>query len=197
MSSEMSVGGGTFVSRDTAKTWRLISSEKYKFLLSLPQGDILAATDSSGLRLFSVDGDSIGPCNEGLTTLNILTLELGDDGYVYAGTDDGVWRRPLSEIVTSTEEISPTFPEDFIIAQNYPNPFNPTTTLEYSLSHAGHVTLKVYNVLGEEVAALVDGEQAAGAFTTTWDASDLPSGVYFYRLTAGEYVQTRKMVLMR
>ena len=81
--------------------------------------------------------------------------------------------------------------------QNYPNPFNPTTTIEYTLPHAKYATLKVYNVVGEEVATLVDGEQAAGIVRTTWDASGMSSGVYFYRLTAGEYVQTRQMVLMR
>jgi hypothetical protein len=90
-----------------------------------------------------------------------------------------------------------TNPIEFALKQNYPNPFNPTATIEYALPHAGYVTLRVYNVLGEEVATLFDGEQAAGTFKTSWDASDLPSGVYFYRLTAGEYVQARKMVLMR
>jgi hypothetical protein len=78
-----------------------------------------------------------------------------------------------------------------------PNPFNPSTTIEYALPHAGLVTLKVYNVLGEEVAVLITGDHAAGTFKATWDASDMPSGVYFYRLTAGEYVQTKKAVLMR
>jgi len=85
----------------------------------------------------------------------------------------------------------------FRLSSNYPNPFNPSTTIEYALPHSGYATLRIYNVLGEEVATLVDGDHAAGTFTATWDASDLPSGVYFYRLTAGEYVQTRKMVSLR
>ena len=94
-----------------------------------------------------------------------------------------------------TEESA--LPTQYIVAQNYPNPFNPSTTIEFALPHAGYVTLKVYNVLGEEVATLVAGNHAAGTFKATWDASGQPSGVYFYRLTAGEYVQTKKMVLMR
>ena len=85
----------------------------------------------------------------------------------------------------------------FRLSSNYPNPFNPSTTIEYTLPHAGYATLRVYNVLGEDVATLLDGEKAVGTFTATWDASGMPSGVYFYRLTVGEYVQTRKMVLMR
>lgn len=88
-------------------------------------------------------------------------------------------------------------PNHFGLAQNYPNPFNPSTTIEYSLPEAGFVTLKIYNVLGEEIATLIAGDHAAGAFKATWEASGLPSGVYFYRLTAGGYVQTMKMILMK
>jgi hypothetical protein len=88
-------------------------------------------------------------------------------------------------------------PTKYALFQNYPNPFNPSTTIEFALPHAGFVTLKVFNVLGKEVATLMAGEHAAGTFKATWDASGLPSGVYFYRLTAGEYFQTQKMVLMK
>ena len=83
-------------------------------------------------------------------------------------------------------------PDRFALLQNYPNPFNPSTTIAFALPHTSDVTLKVLNILGEEVAILIAGERTAGSFTATWDASDMPSGVYFYRLTAGEYVQTRK-----
>jgi len=104
----------------------------------------------------------------------------------------------INVVATSIEGgFSDEIPGKFDLSQNYPNPFNPTTTIEYTLPHAGYVTLKVYNVLGEEVASLVAGDHAAGTFTATWDATGMSSGVYFYRLTAGEYVQTRKMVLMR
>ncbi|MGB2959483.1 MAG: T9SS type A sorting domain-containing protein [Bacteroidota bacterium] len=91
----------------------------------------------------------------------------------------------------------PAIPKQFALSQNYPNPFNPSTAIEFALPHSGFVTLRVYNVLGEEVATLVAGDHPAGTFNAIWDASDMPSGVYFYRLTAGEYVQTKKAVLMR
>jgi hypothetical protein len=81
--------------------------------------------------------------------------------------------------------------------QNYPNPFNPTTTIEYTLPHQSYVTLRVYNVLGEELATVVEGDHTVGTFKKSWDASALSSGVYLYRLTAGEFVQTRRMVLMK
>jgi hypothetical protein len=88
-------------------------------------------------------------------------------------------------------------PDQFALLQNYPNPFNPSTTIEFALPQTSTVALKVLNILGEKVAILFSGEGTVGNFTATWDASDMPSGAYFFRLTAGEYVQTRKAVLMK
>ncbi|MBI2278658.1 MAG: T9SS type A sorting domain-containing protein [Candidatus Brennerbacteria bacterium] len=82
-------------------------------------------------------------------------------------------------------------------SQNYPNPFNPTTTIAFSLPDRSHVRLAVYNALGEEVAALVDEEIAAGTHKTTWDASGLPSGIYFVRMNAHTFTATKKMVLLK
>jgi hypothetical protein len=104
------------------------------------------------------------------------------------------WEGTLFSAVGNAPE---DLPERFTLEQNYPNPFNPSTTIEYAIPHSGLVTLRVYNVLGEEIATLFDDTQPAGTFTAKWDASGIPSGVYFYRLTAGEYIQTRKMVLLR
>jgi hypothetical protein len=88
-------------------------------------------------------------------------------------------------------------PATFSLNQNYPNPFNPSTTLEYSISKGSHVTLEVFNVLGQSVARLVNEELAAGTYRTSFDASRMSSGVYLYRLKAGDFVQTKKMVLTK
>jgi len=101
----------------------------------------------------------------------------------------------IIDVLTGADEED--IPLVFALGQNHPNPFNPSTTIEFALPHAGYVTLKVYNVLGEEAAALIAGEHLAGTFKATWDASGLPSGIYFYRLTAGEYVETEKMILCK
>jgi len=85
----------------------------------------------------------------------------------------------------------------FGIAQNYPNPFNPTTNFEFRVSSFEFVTLRIYDVLGREVATLVNEMRPAGVYTVRWDASLLPSGVYLYQLRAGEFVQTRKLVLTK
>jgi hypothetical protein len=87
-------------------------------------------------------------------------------------------------------------PVQFYLAQNYPNPFNPTTTIEFSLPHTEFVTLKIYNILGEGVATLVSKKLPAGKYEYVWDARNFASGVYFYRIEAGKYVKSLKMVLL-
>jgi hypothetical protein len=88
-------------------------------------------------------------------------------------------------------------PEEFALSQNYPNPFNPSTNIQYDLPSDGFVTLKVYNSLGQEVAVLADEDAAAGRHQVEWDATGLSSGVYFYRLEAGQFVETRKLLLLK
>jgi len=88
-------------------------------------------------------------------------------------------------------------PISFNLSINYPNPFNPVTNIEYSLPNLSNVSLIIYNLQGQVVTQLVDGEIPAGVHTVTWDASNFASGIYFYRLTAGEFEQTRKMVLLK
>ncbi len=88
-------------------------------------------------------------------------------------------------------------PKVFALEQNYPNPFNPSTAIRYSLPEATHITLTVYNLSGETVATLVNGEQAAGSYDTVFDASGLPSGVYLYRLTTPVVSQSRKMMILK
>jgi len=88
-------------------------------------------------------------------------------------------------------------PGEFRLGQNYPNPFNPSTTIQFSLPRAESVSLKVFNSMGQEIATIVNGTRQAGNYTVTWDAGLVPSGVYFYRLSAGSFVQTKKFVLLR
>jgi hypothetical protein len=105
-----------------------------------------------------------------------------------------VWRLRISTTdVTDNREQ----PETFALHQNYPNPFNPSTLIGYALPARSYVVLTVYNALGQVAATLVQGEQAAGYHEVRFDASELPSGLYLYRLQAGPYVETRKLVLMK
>ncbi len=98
---------------------------------------------------------------------------------------------------SAVAELSSEVPKECELLQNYPNPFNPSTTIEFSIPRTSFATLKVFNILGEEVELLVSEEFAPGTYTVKWDASGKPSGVYFYRLETGGFVNTGKLLLLR
>jgi hypothetical protein len=188
------------LSTDMCSTWTvidtLINSQVGLSYSSGSSEGMLIGTEDLGVFLFSDMGDSLGSRNEGLTNLNIKTLTLDNNGYVYAGTENGVWRRPLTEIVTSVDN-EPTQPTEFALEQNYPNPFNPSTTFRYSIPTQSKVVIKVFDVLGNEVATLMDEEKSVGTYELTWNAENLSSGIYFYQLKAGEFISTKKMILLK
>ncbi|NNG26251.1 MAG: T9SS type A sorting domain-containing protein [Ignavibacteriaceae bacterium] len=100
-------------------------------------------------------------------------------------------------IINFVEKIDEDIPERFYLFQNYPNPFNPSTTISYSIPSEGYVTLKVYDVLGNEVASLVDEQKHSGTFDVHYNASALSSGIYYYRLVTSEFTSTKKLILMK
>ena len=89
------------------------------------------------------------------------------------------------------------FRHPILLEQNYPNPFNPATTISYSIPKESQVSLKIYDVMGREVDELVSGRQTAGSYTVDFDAASLASGTYFYKLTAGDFISVKKMVLLK
>ena len=97
----------------------------------------------------------------------------------------------------SVERLSDARPSGYVLEQNYPNSFNPSTTIRYAIPQPAQVSLKVYDVLGREVATLVNARQSAGVYVANFDATALPSGMYFYRLQAGSFSETRKMMLIK
>jgi hypothetical protein len=115
--------------------------------------------------------------------------------YVFAPANTGVYRRDLNQV--SVQNISTVVSDNFSLSQNYPNPFNPTTKIRFELPRASFVELKIYNSLGKEVESLVNEKLNAGVYEETFNASKLTSGVYFYKITAGEFVQTKKMLLVK
>jgi len=124
----------------------------------------------------------------------------GDGQLANAGSPSGHWQTVLARM--GDEDLiggvaQNALPTQFALDGNYPNPFNASTVLEYQLPVACDVRLEVYNLLGENVATLVDGEQEAGYRSITWDASEVSSGIYFYKLTAGDYTETRRTMLVK
>jgi hypothetical protein len=119
---------------------------------------------------------------------------------LYNGGDAEVQSLSYSYPVTPSTDVrqgSPALPEGFALSQNYPNPFNPSTMIAFSIPAAGHVSLTVYDVLGREVATLVDRQMAPGSYEAVFDAAGLPSGLYIYRIVSGSFAETRKMNVVK
>jgi hypothetical protein len=118
-------------------------------------------------------------------------------GFTLAGGIASTFIARWNSGTSRVEQLSPTAPKTFLLEQNYPNPFNPSTTIRYQLPVASEVKLEVYDVLGKKIATLVNERQSAGSYQVVWNASGLSSGTYFYRLQAGTFVETKKMIMVK
>lgn len=134
--------------------------------------------------------------NMGLPATKIGPL-FSFDGYFFMGTDGESMFRTGGVQVSTEGDGSDAIPSTIALDQNYPNPFNPTTNISFTLPQAGDVSLKVYNVLGQEVATVINQRMSAGTFTATFNASGLSSGVYLYRLVANGSALVRRMTLIK
>ena len=202
-----SLGFGIFVSTDNGGSWTARNAgltETDVRALSVSGNNIFAGTSAGGVFLSTNSGTSWTAVNSGLRVPYVYALA-SSTTHLFAGNLSGVWRRPLSEMITAVEEDLPQSPTGFSLGQNYPNPFNPTTVVRYQVPApsgvevpvVNSVRLVVYDVLGREVAMLVNERQGAGVHEVMFDGSGLASGVYAYRLTAGRYVESRKMLLLK
>src|SRR3990172_4876610 len=122
---------------------------------------------------------------------------IGESGSQTNVAKSGFWEQ-LTNLVTSVEEINDkVLPKEFNLYQNYPNPFNPSTTIQFALPKESFTKLEIFNALGEKVSTLVSETISAGTYKYEWNAKDLSSGIYFYRLSTENYVQTKKLLLMK
>jgi hypothetical protein len=119
------------------------------------------------------------------------------NNFIYAGlSGNSVWKRSLTEII-GIQNISSEIPSSFSLSQNYPNPFNPTTNIEFAIAKSGFVSLKVYDILGKEASTLVNNSLAAGKYKVDFNASNLTSGIYFYKLSSEGFSDVKRMVLIK
>ncbi len=191
------LNNGVYLSTDGGSDWTQTTlSDIGVFSLAVSGSDVFAGT-ANGVFLSSDDGTSWRQVNTGLADTSVQSLFVSG-ATLFAGTyEAGIWKRPLSEMITAVKSAPGDYPKGFALSQNYPNPFNPSTVITYELPVRSDVTLKVYDVLGREVRILVNGNQNAGEHSVTFDGSNLPSGVYFYRIRAGTYFETRKLTILK
>jgi photosystem II stability/assembly factor-like uncharacterized protein len=200
---------GLYESNDLGNTWHLrygvtfdslgnaTDSKIFKDILSY-QNALIASVAFNSIMISYDGGTTWNSFNDGLIngwTFSGLVIK---EPYIWALRDffSNAYLRPLSEITSLQNEFS-NVPSEYLLCQNYPNPFNPSTKISWQSSAAGWQTLKVYDVLGNEVATLVDEYKPDGNYEVEFDAGELSSGIYFYKLIAGSFMETKKMLLMK
>ncbi|MCH8272832.1 MAG: T9SS type A sorting domain-containing protein [Candidatus Marinimicrobia bacterium] len=181
------------------------SDSSFPFSLTNVNGTLFfrANDGTNGGELWKSDGTASGT----VMVKDIIPGEGGSfpsdltnvNGTLFFKANDGtngeeLWKTGQITGIDGDEEGRPT---EFALSQNYPNPFNPETVIEYALPKATEVSLKIYNLRGQEVALLINDTMPAGNHQVIWDASNMASGVYIYRLQAANFVQTRKMLLLK
>lgn len=195
-----SKGDGVYVSSDYGTVWNLrYPAVGYAYVDA-------AALTSTGIYMiggeltgcyFTYDqGESWVEVNTGLPNRFINCIFFDNQSYAYLGlTNFGIYKS-LSP-VTSIEDDFKVRLNSYILFQNYPNPFNSTTNIRYTIPQSGKVKLEVFDILGNEIAAIVNENQPAGIYEVEFNAEDLPSGIYFYSLTSGNFTATKKLILLK
>ena len=178
-----------------------------KVKISTPFANLITHITPDTISISSiVPGATAGPANDVSVTVNSrlsgnfnLIFEIMSDGWTY-------WKDTISQVVTGVDDIE-QIPLSYNLSQNYPNPFNPSTTINFVISKSSFVNLSVYDILGRKVSTLINEEKTAGIYKVEFSAKggsasggnayDLPSGIYFYKIKAGSFTQTKKMILMK
>jgi len=156
--------------------------------------------DASGNRLWETEGMDVCIASGNQDRQKIIITS--NEDFIVSwdderNTDWDIYAQSIDALVTAVNNSTSDFPKNITLKQNYPNPFNPSTKISWQVPVGSWQTLKVYAVLGNEVATLVDEYKPAGNYEVDWNASGLPSGVYFYQLKAGEFISTNKMILIK
>lgn len=191
---------GIFYSSDNGDTWikRFASQTDYGLRAVIVNriNRIYAASNTQGAYYSPDDGITWISNNSGLTDVNVYSMTIDPNGILYCGTGSGkVFRSTVS--TTGVRRHAETIPLSTTLDQNYPNPFNPTTNLSFTLSSKAFVTLKIFDLIGRDIATLVSEELPAGNYVSQWNGSRMSSGVYFCRLQAGTYIDTKKIALTK
>ena len=191
-------GTGCGVFRFTGYGWTASSTGMgcaYVRSLAVSGVNLFAGTDR-GVFISTNDGAIWTAVNTGLPHTDVTALAVSGTNLFAGIAGAGVWRRPLLEM-TSVRLPSGELPAQFSLNQNYPNPFNPSTTINFELPRTSDVRLSVFDLLGRQVSVLVNERRDAGVHEVKFGGSNVAGGVYFYRLQAGDFVQTKKLVFLK
>ncbi|MCE1189345.1 MAG: choice-of-anchor A family protein [Ignavibacteria bacterium] len=191
-------GGGIYRSADGGTTWSTMNdglTNQYVYAITQDKNDNLIATSWSG-GVYTVDHGTNSWRTLGLDGAGISSVHINSvSGAIIVSAKDGSIFVKNGTLAVNNNKAS--VPTEFSLSQNYPNPFNPSTKINVSIPVAGHVNLTVYNILGQQVRTVVDGEYMPGTYTFTFDGKDMATGVYIYKITTKNFSQSKKMLLVK
>ncbi|MBZ0203547.1 MAG: T9SS type A sorting domain-containing protein [Ignavibacteria bacterium] len=190
---------GIYVSTNGGSGWTQRMTQ-YVLALAVKGDSVFAGTSNSGVYLSTNRGANWMAYNDGLGSAIGISAVCRSVDFVIAGGNgsggSGTYRRQLGGAVGITP-IHQEIPLDFVLSQNYPNPFNPVTNIKFAVPRSSFVKLVVYDISGQEIETLVNQNMSSGSYNADWNASNFSSGVYFYRIEAGEYSDVKKMILVK
>jgi hypothetical protein len=193
--------GGVLRSSDNGRSWtRAGLTDTATYAIEASGTNLFAGTGGYGVYCSTDGGTSWAQVNDGLPNGYVFSLVVSGTHLYAAPRDRGYWRRPLSEMPASIGIKTNEVPRELQLLQNYPNPFNPSTTIRYGLPQSSEVIdvrLTVYDLLGREVAVLVNEPKTPGSYEAKFDSRGLATGMYLYRLQAGGVALTRKLMLVK
>ena len=194
--------GRIYISEDAGQSWtEKIVAPSGTYISSISFKDSLngTAVGETGLILSTTDGGDTWNQQFSPTLTDFSDIEYSQNNSGIIKGEDGViiGTKKGTQIVGIESEQQNSLPDNFYLSQNFPNPFNPGTTLRYSIPNHSMVIIKVYDILGNEIETLINEEKPAGTYEITWYPANLSSGVYFYQLRAGSYIETKKMILLK
>jgi hypothetical protein len=191
--------GNTYSTTDGGTNWTPKTNDigNFRCLCGINSSTIWVVGDNSTIYK-STDGGSTWIKQLTNVNSNFYAVQFVDanNGWV-VGDNGAILHTTSAGVVLVGDKPSAVLPARFELFQNYPNPFNPTTTISFNLPSAGFTALKIYDIVGREAATLLSQEMSVGGHSVRWNASALASGIYFYQLRSGNYISTKKLVLLK
>ena len=188
---------GIYRSSDNGSTWYRSYDIGYTPIYAMTKyGNNIIAGTKKGVLLTTNNGTNWLDKNQGFSLTPSIKSFLISNNYIFAGTSFSIWRRLINDVIY-VNQISEYIPSTYNLKQNYPNPFNPSTNIMYQVKNAGTVKISVFDIQGKEIETLVNEKQSPGTYEVTFDGSKYTSGVYFYKITTGEYSETKKMLMIK
>ncbi len=188
----------SYVSKNLGRSWEPIDLQEFGGIINTSTniGDNYFIGTQNGIYQSNDKGVNWEAINDGNKIHDVKTIFV-DNFNLYASAGGKIWQKPLTELLTSADGTNRELNHKFVIHQNYPNPFNPITNIDYSIPYNCFVTIKIYDLLGREMTTLVNELKTSGYHKLEFDGRNLTSGIYFYRINAGNFLDIKKFILLK